>query len=112
MSSIKESKNFAKVIRFGNDDQKAYIQNAENAIQARIKKLAEEEASRKKAEEEERQRTIEADESEDPFDGEYIDIYCPHCGEKLSYMKWQINEESLKCPMCVKEFKYDEELLR
>lgn len=111
--SIKGSKNFAKVIRFGTDDQKAYVQNAENVIQDRIKRIEEEEARRKKAEEEERQRAIEAGEIEDdPFDEEYIDIYCPHCGEELSYMKWQIDEGTLKCPMCDKEFKFGKELLR
>ena len=78
-----------------------------------MKKIAEEEERRKKAEEEEQQRAIEAGEIEDdPFDEQYIDIYCPHCGEELSYMKWEIDKGTLKCPMCDKEFKFSKELLR
>lgn len=114
--SIKNSKNYSKVIRFGNEEQKAFIQSAESTIQDRIKEIEEETERIKKAEKEERKRAIEAGEiEEDPFDEEenqFVDLFCPHCGEKLSYMQWQIKEGILECPMCEKEFNYSEELLR
>ena len=66
-----------------------------------------------KAEEEERQRAIEAGEiEEDLLDEEFVDLYCPHCNEELSYMKWQIEEGTLICPVCEKEFSFSSELLR
>ena len=112
-SSIVTSKNYAKVIRFGNSEQKAFLEETESMIQARIKQLAEEKAEKERLEAEERQRAIQAGEIDD-FEGddEYVDVYCPHCGEELSYMKWQINEGNLICPMCDKEFTYSEEILR
>ena len=75
--------------------------------------MAEEKAEKERLEAEERQRAIQAGEIDD-FEGddEYVDVYCPHCGEELSYMKWQINEGNLICPMCDKEFTYSEEILR
>ena len=78
-----------------------------------IEQLAEEKAEKERLEAEERQRAIQAGEIDD-FEGddEYVDVYCPHCGEELSYMKWQINEGNLICPMCDKEFTYSEEILR
>lgn len=112
-SSIVTSKNYAKVIRFGNSEQKAFLEETESMIQARIKQLAEEKAEKERLEAKERQRAIQAGEIDD-FEGddEYVDVYCPHCGEELSYMKWQINEGNLICPMCDKEFTYSEEILR
>ena len=72
-----------------------------------------EKAEKERLEAEERQRAIQAGEIDD-FEGddEYVDVYCPHCGEELSYMKWQINEGNLICPMCDKECTYSEEILR
>lgn len=46
---------------------------------------------------------------EDDSDEFYIDLKCPHCQERLSYMNWQV-QESLVCPMCNTNFRYDESI--
>lgn len=38
-------------------------------------------------------------------DNEYIDIPCPICGERLSFLKSDfISNEVLECPLCISEF--------
>lgn len=35
----------------------------------------------------------------------FVDVFCPHCGSKLSFPEWQIENEELMCPMCEMKFK-------
>lgn len=35
---------------------------------------------------------------------EFVDVFCPRCGSKLSFPEWQIKEE-LVCPMCEATFR-------
>ena len=68
--SITNSKNYNKVIRFGNDEQIAYVKAVEDSIQAYFKKLREEEErkleeERRKAEEFRRQQEEERKKAEE-----------------------------------------------
>lgn len=116
--SIADSKNYAKVLRFGDDSQKSFVINAEKAIQteitrqAEITRLTEEATANRKQDESVTQedaakpdwQETESDETEEY----YIDIACPYCHEELSYTNWQIKEGELVCPMCDSRFVYDE----
>lgn len=116
--SIADSKNYAKIIRFGDGIQKSFVINAEKAIQAEISKqeeitrLTEEAVASGKQGEyvtagdagELETQEAESDETEEY----YIDIACPYCHEELSYTNWQIKEGELICPMCDGRFVYDE----
>ena len=123
-TSIKNSKNYSKVIRFGTDVQASVLENAEKVIQENIariamirkaeqKRLEEEEARLRQLEEErlrqleeERLKRLNSDEDIDFDTEQYYDVECPHCGEELSFMSWQIDENSETiCPMCGSSFK-------
>ncbi len=116
--SIVDSKNYAKIIRFGDGAQKTFVINAEKAIQAEISRqeeiarLTEEAVASEKQGEyvtEEDASKIEWQEAEpDETEEYYIDIACPYCHEELSYTNWQIKEGELICPMCDGRFVYDE----
>ena len=89
--SIKNSKNYKKIMRFGNDNHKAIIEDAEFDIQKRIEK-----AISDKYEAEAYLSELEV----------YYDVICPECEEQLSYMEWQLDDESnVVCPMCNHKFK-------
>lgn len=115
--SIADSKNYAKIMRFGDGTQKSFVINAEKAIQAEIsrqteiRRITEEATANIKQEEIATEETafdpdwrVESDESEEY----YIDIACPYCHEELSYTNWQIKEGELICPMCDGRFVYNE----
>lgn len=115
--SIADSKNYAKIMRFGDGTQKSFVINAEKAIQAEIsrqteiRRIAEEATANIKQEEIATEEDTfdpdwraESDESEEY----YIDIACPFCHEELSYTNWQIKEGELICPMCDGRFVYNE----
>lgn len=105
-TSIKNSKNYSKVIRFGNDAQSSTLENAEKAIQENIANIAMEKAEKERLEEEERLRRLNSDEDIDLDVEQYYDFECPHCGEELSFMSWQADENSnVVCPMCDRKFK-------
>ena len=115
--SIADSKNYAKIIRFGDGTQKSFVINAEKAIQAEISRQTEirritEEATANRKQEEivAEESTFEPDwkEESDETEEYYIDIACPYCHEELSYTNWQIKEGELICPMCDGRFVYDE----
>lgn len=115
--SIADSKNYAKIMRFGDDAQKSFIFNAEKAIQteisrqAEIKRLTEQVSASGKHVEyvtEEDTGELEWQEESDETEEYYIDITCPYCHEELSYTNWQIKEGELICPMCDGRFVYDE----
>ena len=115
-STIVNSKNYAKIVRFGNEEQKTFVVDAEKNIQDRIVIIAKE-AQEKSIQEVEivAEQIIESDQQEADFDGAeeyYIDILCPYCHEELSYTNWQINESELTCPMCDSKFEYSEGLRR
>lgn len=115
--SIADSKNYAKIMRFGDGAQKSFVINAEKAIQAEIsrqteiRRITEEVTANIKQEEIATEEAAfdpdwraESDESEEY----YIDIACPYCHEELSYTNWQIKEGELICPMCDGRFVYNE----
>lgn len=115
--SIADSKNYSKIIRFGDGTQKSFVINAEKAIQAEIsrqeeiRRITEEATANKKHEEIATEETAfdpdwqaESDETEEY----YIDIACPYCHEELSYTNWQIKDGELIFPMCDGRFIYDE----
>ncbi len=91
---IDRSKNYAKVIRFGNEEQKSFLEETMQII--------------KKGIEEERLENDDTN-TDAPFLCDFIDISCPNCGEVLSFMRWQL-EDPLTCPFCNQEFKYKDEL--
>ena len=115
-SSIAGSKNYAKVIRFGNEKQKAFVVNSEKSIQERIAIIAKETAPTKIVEEDKTAlEPIDEPGQREGFEDEqeyYIDIVCPYCREELSYTNWQIKEGGLVCPMCDAQFEFDEGLRR
>ena len=105
-ASIKNSKNYSKVIRFGNNAQSSALEDAEKAIQENITKIAMEKEERERLAEEERLRRLNSDEDIDLDAEQYFDFECPHCGEELSFMAWQADENSnVVCPMCDRKFK-------
>lgn len=115
--SIADSKNYAKIIRFGDGTQKSFVINAEKAIQAEISRQTEIRRITEEATANRKQEKIADDESEfepdwqeesDETEEYYIDIACPYCHEELSYTNWQIIEGELICPMCDGRFVYDE----
>ena len=62
--SIKDSKNYSKVIRFGNEEQKEFLSKAEDDIQALLKKKEEDKTSEKDS----HKRVLDLDELEHRFD--------------------------------------------
>lgn len=106
-STIADSKNYTKAIRFGNESQKAFLEDAEETVQKRLVKLTEEHVEQERLTAEEHQQ-MEPDET----DEYYIDVYCPFCHEELSYINWQIEEGDLICPMCNGKFEFSEEIRR
>lgn len=109
--SIADSKNYAKIIRFGDGTQKSFVINAEKAIQAEISRQTEIRRITEEATANRKQEKIADDESElepgwqeesDETEEYYIDIACPYCHEELSYTNWQIKEGELICPIGMK----------
>jgi len=115
-TTIADSKNYAKVMRFGSEEQKAFMIDTERAIQKHIESIAEQAGQERSAAAsgermsdhimDEDQTEIEPGEIEEYF----IDIYCPYCHEELSYTNWQIEKDRLTCPVCGARFRFDEEL--
>ena len=65
-----------------------------------------EKEERERLAEEERLRRLNSDEDIDLDAEQYFDFECPHCGEELSFMAWQADENSnVVCPMCDRKFK-------
>ena len=63
-TSIANSKNYSKVIRFGNDEQIAYVKGVEESVQAYLKKVREEE-ERKRAEERRKAEELKRQQAEE-----------------------------------------------
>lgn len=104
--SIIESKNYAKILRFGNEEQKQLLIELEKSIQERIDKLAAEKAEQERIAAEERRKRFESDEPIDLDSEEYYDVICPNCNEELSYLPWQADEDSnVVCPECNFKFR-------
>lgn len=117
-ASIADSKNYSKIMRFGDGDQKSFVVDAEKAIRAEISRqkeitrFTEEDTTTGRQDEfltedgasETEWQEAESDETEEY----YIDIACPYCHEELSYTNWQIKEGKLICPMCDGQFVFDE----
>jgi len=90
---IAQSKNYAKVLRFGTSEEIQYVEEACATIQNR---LTAEEEQRKQ-----RQAMVDDDDT-------YYDVNCPKCGAELSYTRWQADADSkVICPMCEEEFMMD-----
>ena len=104
--SITGSKNYAKILRFGNEEQKQLLIESENSIQERIDKLVAEKEEQERIAAEERQKRLESDEPIDLDSEEYYDVICPNCNEELSYLPWQADEDSnVVCPECNFKFR-------
>lgn len=104
--SITGSKNYAKILRFGNEEQKQLLIESENSIQERIDKLVAEKEEQERIAAEERQKRLESDEPIDLDSKEYYDVICPNCNEELSYLPWQADEDSnVVCPECNFKFR-------
>lgn len=115
-TTITNSKNYAKVVRFGDENQKAIVVDAENSIQANITRIIEESTIRSNQTEislGEQALKLEQQETDfDKVEEYYIDIACPYCHEELSYTNWQIEEGELICPMCDGQFVFNEGMRR
>lgn len=116
-SSIAISKNYAKAVRFGNEEQKAFVVDAEKSIQDCIAIIAKEteRISTRKMNSTTAEQIIESEQQEadsGEMEEYYFDIYCPYCNEELSYTNWQIKEGELTCPMCDAHFVFDEGMRR
>lgn len=104
--SITGSKNYAKILRFGNEEQRQLLSESQKSIQERIDKLAAEKAEQERIAAEERERKIESGDFVDFDSEEYYDVICPNCNAELSYMPWQADEDSsVVCPDCDYKFK-------
>lgn len=104
--SITGSKNYAKILRFGNEEQKQLLSESQKSIQERIDKLAAEQAEQERIAAEERERKMESGDFVDFDSEEYYDVICPNCNAELSYMPWQADEDSsVVCPECDYKFK-------
>ena len=104
--SITGSKNYAKILRFGNEEQKQLLSESEKSIRERIDKLAAEKAEQERIAAEERERKMESGDFVDFDSEEYYDVICPNCNAELSYMPWQADEDSsVVCPECDYKFK-------
>lgn len=103
-SSIADSKNYAKVFRFGDEGQKAFLADTEKIIQGRLERAVKEVKCLSGGD----QGEWDCGET----DEYYIDIYCPFCFEELSYTNWQIKEGGLICPVCNEQFEYNEGIRR
>lgn len=119
-SSITNSKNYAKVVRFGNEKQKSFVIETEKCIQSRLALLLE---KRQEIETEVAETTTDYINQNinnetnllsdiDIEEDYYIDIRCPHCGEELSYTNWEIIQGGLVCPMCDFQFEFNEGMRR
>ena len=126
---IQNSKNYAKVIRFGTAEQAAVLYAADQAIRQNVAAVMQQKAEqerqeaarreqerleqeRREAELRERQeaarRERERLEQEELLNSRYYDVYCPHCREWLSYMRWQADENNnVLCPSCMNTFHMD-----
>ena len=103
MSDISASKNYAKVLRFGNDQQRKMILSLNDSIQKILQEKDE------PAEQGNADKKRQVNENDEEY---YVDLYCPFCRAELSYTNWQISEGVLTCPECETQFDYDERLKR
>ena len=114
--SLDNSKNYAKILRFGTTEEIRSIEGINRMIRNR---LAEDEERRRQELEKQRQAAAEDEErrrqeqekqrqaaGED--DGIYYDVNCPSCGAELTYQKWQADANSkVICPVCEDKFAID-----
>lgn len=107
--SIKANKNYSKVIRFGEQTYSSILEKAEASIQENIRNADAERREKEKQRKAEEQRRAEEQRKQEEENFErFYDVQCPRCGEMLSYMIWQADEESkVVCPECGSMFKMD-----
>ena len=103
-SNISNEPNYSKAYRFGSADIKDFL----NSISISISSAKESLRSNREMEVNKQVisdvlPTLEAD--SDGTDEEYIDMLCPYCNDKLSFLKWQYNEGNIICPFCDKRIK-------
>ena len=103
---INTSKNFSKIIRFGNEEQKSYVRDANDTILLRAKEQAlvrEQEQARVKEQETQNNKTIFPSEIEI---SKYKGTICPHCCTIVSddlFKNARYDEEGnaeIDCPNC------------
>lgn len=105
-SEISNSKNYNKVIRFGNEYEKNFVIEANKKINSLQKQLLENE------ENDEQSDDLTFDDDYNIDDETFIDVYCPNCGEVLSYTEKQLKSKQLLCPYCDETFHFNNKMLK
>ncbi|SEH86800.1 Tetratricopeptide repeat-containing protein [Ruminococcus flavefaciens] len=114
-TSITKSKNYAKILRFGDDKQKEYLNEVNHSIRESLKEYLNEvnHSIRESLEVLTDNKDIidnaidtESINLERLSDDDFVDITCPICGEELSFTSWQLQEKNLQCPMCYGKIVY------
>ena len=108
---INNSRNYAKILRFGTKSEKDFVISVNDEILSHIEQLRKDEEEKERLAEQKMQNEI-YNGTYIPQEKDYIDVYCPYCGEELSYTKWEIQEGELLCPLCDKTFVFSEEIKR
>ncbi|MEE1553004.1 MAG: toll/interleukin-1 receptor domain-containing protein [Lachnospiraceae bacterium] len=103
---ISNSKNYNKVIRFGNEYEKNFVIEANKKINSLQKQLLENE------ENDEQSDDLTFDDDYNIDDETFIDVYCPNCGEVLSYTEKQLKSKQLLCPYCDETFHFNNKMLK
>ncbi len=88
---IDTSKHYHKILRFGSEQDAAFFRNIGESARHRNQKDEE---------------WFQAQKEKEKKDAEYVDLYCPYCGEKVSYQQWEIKQENLICPWCESNIEY------
>jgi len=89
-SNIKNSKNYAKILRFGTDEQITYVKAADNSYQAYLKAMQEKELEEKRKQEERRLKDLEEKKICDELFNEYLSVLEAEKRNKI--IKESINE--------------------
>ena len=109
--SIAKSKNYSKILRFGNEEQKRLLEQVETSIQKRISEIETAHNEEAHADASEPNNFVQESSSDSCEDvdadcEEFQDTVCPNCGERLSFLSWQADESSsVICPFCDYKFK-------
>ena len=93
---ISDSKNYSKILRFGNPEIVALVTEASEKIEDRIHRIEAE----KKAEENLQKQLDDQEENWTLEDEEFFEYICPHCQESLFFISEEVLKGTAKCPYC------------
>lgn len=100
---ISNSKNYSKILRFGDQKIIALVIEASEKIGERIRKIEVERIEAERRAKEELQK-IEAEKKDDQNwsleDEEFFEYVCPHCKESLFFISQDVQKGTAKCPYC------------